>query len=151
MLLKAFCDCHLSIGGCIGLNTRTSRNVHSNLPPQNPLTEMSNLAPSVVIADCPDNSSLVILCNSGSTRTSLQTSVNKFAVISLTSLCRIEGKPPREPESTCSIVKSAPHSQVERIREGIHPYLKANREGIHPYLKANREGIYPYQRRPCEG
>ncbi len=42
---------------------------------------MSSLAPSVVIADRPDSTSLDTSCRSGSTRTSWHTSVSRFAVI----------------------------------------------------------------------
>ena len=86
---------------------------------------MSSLAPSVVIADRPDSTSLNTSCRSGSTWTSRHTSVSRFAVMSLISLCRMEGNPPRGQESTCSTVKLAPHSQLDGVREGAHPYLKA--------------------------
>ena len=58
----------------------------SNLPPQSPLTAISSLAPSVVMAVRPDSSSVVSSCRSGSTRTSLQTSLRRLAVMTLISL-----------------------------------------------------------------
>ena len=42
-------------------------------------------------------------CNSGSTQTLLQTSVNRLAVRSLISLCLIDGKPPLGQERAYSI------------------------------------------------
>ena len=117
------------------MNTRTSRKVLSCLPPQKPLAAMSSLAPSVVIADRPDSTSLDTSCRSGSTWTSWHTSVSRFAVMSLISLCRMEGNPPRGQESTCSTVKLAPHSQLEGVRGGAHPYLKARASTKAPLCK----------------
>ena len=93
-----------------GLNTRTSRNVLSDLPPQNPFMAISNLAPLVEMAVLPDSSSDDTSCKFGSTQTSLHTSVNSVAVMSRISLCLIEGNPPRGEDSTCSTVKLAPHT-----------------------------------------
>ena len=99
--------------------------IRSNLPTQKPLAAMYNRVPSMVIVDFQENSSIIASCKSGSTLTSLQTSLRSVAVMSLISLCRREGKPPREQKSTCSTVKLAPHTQLFGILEGVHPYLKA--------------------------
>ena len=45
--------------------------------------------------------------------------------MSLISLWRIEGKPPRRQESMCSTVKWAPYAQLLGVLEGDHPYLRA--------------------------
>ena len=107
------------------MNTQTSRKVLSYLPLQKPLAALSSLAPSVVIAVRLDSTSLDISYRLGSTWTSWHTSVSRFAVISLISLCRMEGNPPRGQERTCSTMKLAPHSQLEGVRVVTHPYLKA--------------------------
>ena len=78
---------------------------------------------------------------SGSTETSWQTSVSRSAVISLISLWRIDGKPPRGHERTCSTEKKAPQSQclagtccrpavseTQGIHEGALCRLKPNSE-----------------------
>ena len=119
VLPKAFVYCCLSVGGSIGVE-------HPDIK-EGPFISStpSSLAPSVVIAVRPDSTSLDTSCRSSSTWTSWHTSVSRFVVMSLISLCRMEGNPPRWQESTCSTVKLAPHSQLEGVREGIHPYLKA--------------------------
>ena len=108
-----------------GLNTRTSRNVLSHLPPQNPFMAISNLPPLVEMAVLPDSSSDDTSCKFGSTQASLHTSVNSVAVMSRISLCLIEGNPPHGQDSTCSTVKLAPHTQFVGILEGVQPYLNA--------------------------
>ena len=107
-------DCLLE--GAWGLNTRTSMNVFSRLPPQKPLTAMSSLAPSEMLEERVDITSPVSSCRSGSTRTSLQTSVRRLAVKSLISLWRIEGNPPLGQERACSTEKEAPQTQCEGVR-----------------------------------
>ena len=87
LLLSCF-EKHLSkliclFVGASGLNTLTSRSILSYLPPQNPLAAISNLAPSVVFAVRKDINSVVISYNSGSTLTSLHTSVSRVAIRSL--------------------------------------------------------------------
>ena len=113
------------LDGARGLNTLTSRNILSSLPPQKPLAAMSNLAPSSVFAVRLVIVSVVISCRSGSTLTSLHTSVNRVAVKSLISLWRREwrreGKPPRGQESKCSTTKLAPHTQVVGVFNGAQP------------------------------
>ena len=101
-----------------GLNTRTSRNVLSYLPPQNPFMAISNLAPLVEMAVHPDSSSDDTSCKFGSTQTSLHTSVNSVAAMSRISLCLI-GEPTPWQDSTCSTVKLAPHTQLVGILEGV--------------------------------
>ena len=56
--------------------------------------------------------------------TSLQTSVIRLAVRSLTSLWRRVGKPPFGQDRACSTVKLAPHGQVEGVCSGCQPYLR---------------------------
>ncbi len=68
-----------------------SKYVRSYRAPQNPLVEMSSLAPSCVLEVACERTSPVRGSRSG---TSGQTSVKRLAVISLISLCLIDGKPP---------------------------------------------------------
>ncbi len=60
-------------------------------------------------------------CRPGSTDTSWLTSVSKLAVMSLISLWRIDGKPPREQEKACSTEKFAPHAQFVGVPGGGQP------------------------------
>ena len=99
-------------------------NIFSRLPPHKPLTAMSSLAPSEMLEERVDSTSPVSSCRSGSTRTSLQTSVRRFAVKSLILLWRIEGNPPLEQERACSTEKEAPQTQCEGVRAGSQPYLR---------------------------
>ena len=68
-------------------------------PPQKPLAAMSSLAPSSVIIEALLKISPIIGCNGGSMQTSVQTSDSQPATVSLTSLWRIDGKPPLGQES----------------------------------------------------
>ena len=67
----------------------------------------------------------VIGCNSGSIRTSLQTSVRRLAVRSLISLCLIEGEPPLGQERACSTENLAPQPHVDGVCRGCQLYLRA--------------------------
>ena len=66
-----------------------------------PEAALSRRAPSAVFAVCIVITSVVISCNVGSTQTSLQTSVSRDAVRSLSSLWRMDGKSPFGQNSTC--------------------------------------------------
>ena len=77
------------------MKTLTCRNVLSWRPPQNPFTETSSLAPSLAFEVLLVKTSPVRGWRSGSTKISWQTSVRMLVVISLISLWRIDGKPPR--------------------------------------------------------
>lgn len=89
-----FCSCLLytdARGPCwfdwaLELNTLTSRNAFSNLPPQKPYTAMSKWAPSSVIAEWCDIVSPESDCRWSSVVTPWQTSDSNEAVMSLTSL-----------------------------------------------------------------
>jgi len=76
---------------------------------------MSSLAPSWMIFWLPPE------CYSSSTTTCEHTSVNKVAIRSLISLCRIEGSPPLGQDNACSIVKEVPQVQRAGVRLGGHP------------------------------
>ena len=67
---------------------------------------MFNLALSEVLADRPENTSPVIVCRSGSTQTSFQTSINNVAVRSKILLWHNEGNPPFWQEMACSTEKT---------------------------------------------
>ena len=89
----------MAIWGCLfeganGLNTLTSKNALSYVPPQKPFATMSRQAPSWVLAVALVSCSLESGCKVGSIATQEQISVNRWAVKSLISLCLIEGYPP---------------------------------------------------------
>ena len=81
-----------------------SKKVLSNQPPQNPLAAISRRAPSWVLDEVHVRASPVSGCNSGSTQTSLQTSVNRLVVRSLSHL---HGQ-----ERACSTKNLAPQAQL---------------------------------------
>ena len=56
--------------------------------------------------------------------TSLQTSVIRLAVRSLTSLWRSVGEKTFGQDRACSTVKLVPHGQVEGVCSGCQPYLR---------------------------
>ena len=111
LLSQAVMDMFLLDGAC-RLNTLISKKLFSCLPPQTPLAEISSLALlcRFTIAMSLKNPS-GIGCNSGSVRTSLQTSDSRPAVKSRILLCLIMGKPPYAQDRAWSTVKVAPHSQ----------------------------------------
>ena len=123
--------------GAWGLKILTSKYVFSKRPPQNPLTAMSSLAPSVLTEVAPFRTSPVSGCRSGSTRTSWQTSVRRAAITSRISLWRMMGNPPLGHESTCSTVKVEPHSQWRGTLDGGHPYLRARASLNAPLCRQN--------------
>ena len=111
------------------MKTLASIKVFSNLLPQKPLTAMSSLASSVMMAVLPDSSFVVSSCMSGSTQTSLRISVSSVVVMSHISLCLKVRNPPRKHESACSTVKLAPHAQMvgsfevsNHIVVSVHPH-----------------------------
>ena len=77
--------------GANGLNTLTSRNPLSYVPPQKPFATTSSRAPSWVLAVALVSCSLESGCKVGSTATPGQISVSRLAVKSLISLCRKRG------------------------------------------------------------
>ena len=124
-LLYAAAGVRFRLDGAIGLKTLTSKNVFSYLPPQTPFADRSSLAPSCVLADAPSSWLGETGCKSGSTRTSLHTSVSNEAVMSLISLCLIVGNPPLAQDSAWSTVKAWPHSHFVCNFDGVQPYLNA--------------------------
>ena len=72
-------------------------------PPQKPFAEMSNLALSSLFAVARWSCSPERGCNLGSMQTSVQTSDNNSAAMSLTSLWLKVGKPPLAIETTREI------------------------------------------------
>ena len=82
----------MAVWGCLfeganGLNTLTSKNVLSYVPPQKPFATMSRRAPSWVFA-------VALVSCSLESATPEQISVGRWAVKSLISLCLIERYPP---------------------------------------------------------
>ena len=132
--------------GAWGLNTLTSTKVLSCLPPQKPFAAMSSQALSVVMAVRLAMVSEESGWRSGSTHTSLQTSVIRVAVRSLISLWRIDGNPPREQERACSIVKFTPQTQFVAVFGGHHPYLRARASINAPLCRQNPCSSRPRQR-----
>ena len=84
-----------------GLKNPYSKKFLSFLLSQNPPDEMSRQASSFLFAVVPDSISRLRGCKAGSTTTSWHTSDIRQAVKSLTSLCRIMGKPPFGQEMEC--------------------------------------------------
>ena len=116
------------------INTRTSKKVRSNLPPQTPLAEMSSLAPDWTFD--PGARGWSTGCNWGSTEKSWHASVKTFANRSRISLWRIIGKPPRGHDKACSTLKSLEHTHLMGIWSGCSPYLNA-RASLSPDLLIN--------------
>ena len=61
-----------------------------------------------------------------------ETSVSSVAVMSLISLCLMEGNLPLAHESTCSTLNCLPQSQVEGMLFSNQPYLRAQHRGRQP-------------------
>ena len=102
-----------------GLNTRTSKKVRSNLPPQTPLADMSNLAPSCTLV--PAGSSRSTCWSCGSVATSWHVSVITLASRSRISLCRIMGKPPVGHDSACSTSNGLLQTHFVGMWSGCRP------------------------------
>ena len=98
----------------VGLKTLTSKNAHSNQPPQKPLALMSNLASSPQMLVLMDNTSPVRGCRGGSIVTSLHTSFSRSAVISRSSSWRMDGYPPVGQDSACAIVNNCPQTHLRQ-------------------------------------
>ena len=98
---------------------------------------MSSRAPSSRLAVLCSNCSLVTGCRLGSIPTPWHTSLSRFAVMLRISLCRIEGKPPLEQLSACSMVKCWPQTQWEGRYDGRHPYRKHRASLKAPLCRAN--------------
>ena len=75
----------------MGVKNPSLKNARSKRPPQKPLAATSSLAPSSVMAEAPVSNSPVTGWRDGSMDTLWQTSDNKLAVRSLTSLCLMVG------------------------------------------------------------
>ena len=75
-------------------------------------------------------------CRGGSIITLLDTSVRRWAVVSLTSLCQIAGNPPVGQWRECSTVKEAPQTQFDRSLGGVHPYRRHMASRKAPLCKA---------------
>ena len=99
------------------MNTLTSKNVSSNLPPQKPLAFMSSRLPSC---------SLPVSGSSGSTSTSAHISLKMFATTSRISLCRIVGMAPVGQLRACAVSKEAPQQHVLGNLSAFQPYRMHN-------------------------
>ena len=132
------------------------------LPPQTPLADTSNLAPSWLLAEAPLSWSGVTGCKSGSTHTSLHTSVSRESVMSWISLCLRDGKPPFAQESACSTLNLLPHSHLEGRRDGVQPYhtvrasWKADLCNVNPCSVRSRtvsqvEALFTFAKSTCLG
>ena len=98
---------------------------------------MSRQAPSSLFADLCASLSPVTGCKQGSVPTPWHISVKNSAVISLISLCRIEGKPPQEQLKACSIVNFWSHTQREGSWSGCQPYLRHKASRKAPLWRVN--------------
>ena len=98
---------------------------------------MSSRAPSSRLAVLCSNCSPVTGCRLGSVPTPWHTSLSRFAVMLRISLCRIEGKPPLEQLSACSMVKCWPQTQWEGRYDSCHLYRKHRASLKAPLCRAN--------------
>ena len=110
----------------MGLKTRTSKKVFSYLPPHTTFADRSSLAPSCKLAEAPSSWLGATGCKSGSTCTSLHTSVSSDAVMSLISLCLWAGNPPLAQDNAWSTEKACPHLYFDGSLGGDQPWRNAN-------------------------
>ena len=122
------------------MKTLTSKNARSNRPPQKPLALMSNLASSPRMLVLMDNTSPVRGCRGVSTVTSLHTSFSRSAVISRSSLWRMNGYPPVGQDSVCAIVNNCPQTHCEASIGGDQPYRRHRASRYAPLCR-----VKPYQ------
>lgn len=88
MLPVHCCPCLVSVRWGEGIKySHIEVGLLKSTPPQTPLADTSSLAPCWLLADAPLSWLEVTGCKSGSTQTSLHTSVSKEAVMSWISLC----------------------------------------------------------------
>ena len=127
----------------VGVKIFTSKNATCQFP-QKFLAATSTLASSFALAVACCSSSPDRGCNTGSSKTSWQTSVSNMPVRSLISLCRILGKAPLGQLSAWSMVKVSLHTHLEGIFSGNQPYLKDKAslklllERWNPYFSSGR-------------
>ena len=98
---------------------------------------MSRRAPPSLFADLCVSSSYVTRSRLGSVPTPWHTSLMKSAVMSLISLWRIEGKPPREQLRACSMVNCLSQTHREGNCCGRHPYRRHSASRKAPLCRAN--------------
>ena len=101
-----------------------SKNALSKELPQKQLATTSRRAPFCRFAVVLLNVSLVMGFRDGSVATPWQVSFQSDAVISLSSLCLIEGNDPLGQERACCTEKEWPHTQFVGICDGGHPYTE---------------------------
>ena len=106
-----------------GLNTLTSKNARWPVV-HTPLALMSDLASADVLADLGMIDSPDKGANTGSTHTSLHTSLRRLVVIFLMSLCRIDTNPPFLQVKAWLKSKLAPQTHFDGIRDKGQLYLK---------------------------
>ena len=121
----AICGVGGSISWGMGLKTLTSKSVLWNVPFQKLLAAISSRAPFWVLAEASLSISSVTGWSSGSIFTLWHTSVRRVAVMSLISLCLMDGNPPLAHEKACSTVSLLPQAQLDGRFEGGHPYRRA--------------------------
>ena len=141
----AHCDDSVDQGGCCDSSVRrveypNIKNAHCLSLPKKLWATMSILALSSLFAVLCLNSSPVTGCRHGSVPTAWHTSLRRLAVMSLISLCQIEGKPPLGQLSVWSTVNCVPQMQWERGCCGLQPYLRpaqANASMECPFVEGN--------------
>ena len=123
--MREWCVC--STGRAWGLNTRTSKNVFSYVPPPRIhlllcptehriddwrwLLSRYHLVQAVVLVRC------LHCCKPHA--------VSSVAVRSRISLCLIDGNPSLAQDRACSTVNLPPQTHIEGISDGVQPYLRA--------------------------
>ena len=110
----------------VGLKTLTSLNATEPVN-QKPCSQISTLAWSDLFAVFSENVSPLNGCSCGSTRTSLQTSVDKFAVVFWIWLWRKVTNPPFGLRRACCKLNVLQHAHWLRICFDLPPYLINNR------------------------
>ena len=98
---------------------------------------MSSQALSSLLAVLCSNCSPVTGCKLGSVPTLWQTPLIRLAVMLRTSLCRMEGNPPLEQLSACSMENCWPQTQWEGRCCGRQPYRRHKASLKAPLCKAN--------------
>ena len=102
----------------------SKKNARCRSLPQKLSAATSSLAPSSLLAVRWIRCSSVIGCRGGSVPTLWQTSLKNSAVMSRSSLWRMEGKPPWGQLKACSTVNCLPQEHWRGRFEGYQPYLR---------------------------
>ena len=113
-----------------------SKNACCRSRPQKLWAATSRRAPSSLLAVLSLNRSVVTCCRVGSIQTLLQTSLRYSAVMSLSSLCLIDGNPPHGQIIAWSMPKDLPQTHEDGRLGGRQPYRRQIASRKAPLCKA---------------